>query len=488
MKQSRAIAVIVALGLGCGLAGSALAAGPQGLQAGAPIDDSGNILITDAVAQALANSGAGWVRVNFRLGPYPSDTASFYSTYDTIVNRLRSKGLQVIGLLSNESWPGSQAQWQENSQELTGGNGYNAYIDGFGYMAGRVASHFNGRVKYWEIWNEPNCYSTSPSPGVYTGCSYIYPSNFQALLGHVYTQMKYYNQFDVQVISGGLFGHNLYGNTADSAGANYLSATYSSGINVGSWSWILANAGTYPLDHIGHHLYVDQVGTTSSATLSQYLSWIRNAYVAYEGTATPKKIFETEIGWTTGSVSESVQASNLSTAYSVMRGTSYVASALWFNLQDSPGLNYGLYRASGLGTADRKQGYANYQSGTTYEGRYSNLTTHAGILNYFNGHGGIATNGSPYDNGGTAWVHYWDYGYVQDLDGGSVGRNAIMSSGSGTFQVSHGFWDTYLQGSNHAVLKFPTSDEYGYGAGTRQDFQGGYMLWDSANGVRVFAF
>ena len=39
-----------------------LASGPHGTQAGWPIDDSGNILITDAVADRMAQSGAGWIR------------------------------------------------------------------------------------------------------------------------------------------------------------------------------------------------------------------------------------------------------------------------------------------------------------------------------------------------------------------------------------------------------------------------------------------
>src|SRR3979411_961184 len=91
------------------------AAGPQGNQSGWAIDDSGNILLTDAVADRLAQSGAGCVRINFRLGPFTSDTAQFYSAYDTIVNRLRSRGLQIVGLMSNESWPGSQSDWQANN-------------------------------------------------------------------------------------------------------------------------------------------------------------------------------------------------------------------------------------------------------------------------------------------------------------------------------------------------------------------------------------
>ena len=31
----------------------------------------------------------------------------------------------------------------------------------------------------------------------------------------------------------------------------------------------------------------------------------------------------------------------------------------------------------------------------------------------------------------------------------------------------------------------PTADEYGYGAGTRQGFQGSYMTWDPTNDAIV---
>src|SRR5919204_4247023 len=96
------------------------ASGPHGTQPGWAIDDSGNVLITDAVADRLAQSGAGWVRINFRLGPYASDTSQFYAAYDTVVNRLRSRGLQIIALMSNESWRGSQSDWQANNWENTG--------------------------------------------------------------------------------------------------------------------------------------------------------------------------------------------------------------------------------------------------------------------------------------------------------------------------------------------------------------------------------
>lgn len=458
-------------------------AGPHGTQAGWAIDDSGNVLITDAVADRMAQSGSGWIRLHFRRGPYNGDTTGFYNKYDQIVNRLRARGLQIVGLITYESWPGTQADWCANNWENAGGDGYNTFIDQFGYAFGRMASYWQGKIKYWEIWNEPNCYESSPAPGVYEGCYFIYPSNFAALLTHCHSQVHYYNNIDVQVISGGLFGHDIGGFGTGQAGADYLNDTYNIGINyTGKFAWTMGTYGSYPLDAVGQHIYINQGGAVSSTWFGTYLDYVHNVLTSWEGGGTQKKTWMTEFGWTTvGGVSESTQSSNLGTAFNVMNGKSYFKGALQFQLEDNPpgGAYYGLFRPD----LTKKPSWTTFNSKTTYQGKRSNGATVAAILNYYNNNGGMAVNGSPYDNGGTAWAHLWDYGYVQDFDGGSIGRCAIFDTG---FRVAQGFWTTYLQGSNHTRLRFPTSGEYAFGAGTRQDFQGGYMTWDPANGVRVF--
>jgi len=462
---------------------SALASGPHGTQAGWAIDDSGNVLITDAVADRMAQSGAGWVRLHFRRGPYNGDESGFYAKYDEIVNRLRARGLQIVGLVTYESWPGTQSDWCANNWENTGGDGYNAFIDQFGYFFGRVASHWQGKIKYWEIWNEPNCYSDNPSPGVYVGCYFIYPSNFAALLTHCHSQVHFYNSLDVQVISGGLFGHDIGGFGTGQAGADYLNNTYNIGINyTGKFAWTMGTYGSYPLDAIGQHIYINQGATVNSTWFGTYLDYVHNVVTSYEGAGSPKKTWMTEFGWATvGGVSETTQNNNISTAFNVANGKSYLKSALQFQMDDNPpgGAYYGLFRPD----LTKKPSWTTFNSKTTYQGKRSNGVTVTAILNYFNNNGGMAVNGSPYDNGGTPWAHSWDYGYVQDFDGGSIGRCAIFDTGH---RVAMGFWQTYLVGSNHTHLKFPTSEEYSYGSGTRQDFQGGYMTWDPANGVRVF--
>jgi len=287
----------------------------------------------------------------------------------------------------------------------------------------------------------------------------------------------------VQIISGGLFGHDIGGFGTGQAGADYLDNTYNIGINyTGKFAWTMGTYGSYPLDAIGQHIYINQGGTVSSTWFGTYLDYVHNVVTSYEGAGTPKKTWMTEFGWTTvGGVSEATQSANLGTAFDVMNGKSYFKTALQFQMDDNPagGAYYGIFRPD----LTQKPSWTTFNSKTTYQGKQSNGATVTAILNYFNNNGGMGTHGSPYDNGGSAWAHWWDYGYVQDFDGGSIGRCAIFDTGH---RVAMGFWTTYLQGGNHSHLRFPTSDEYGYGSGTRQDFQGGYMTWDPANGVLVF--
>ncbi len=459
---------------------SQLVAGPHGSQPGQPIDDAGNVLITEAVADRLSQAG-GWVRINFRLGPYATDTPAFYAAYDQIVNRLRGRGLQVLGLMSNESWRGSQADWTRNNREHGGSDGNNPFIDGFSQAFGRLARHFAGRIGQWEIWNEPNCWSDNPSPGTFTGCSFIYPSNFAALLTACYAQVRCDHPIDVQVISGGLFGHDLGGPGTGPAGADYLGQTYDQGIAGGKFGWARLHCGGYPLDGVGQHIYLNQGGAVSTSWFAKYLDLVHGVLTRYEGAASPKPTWLTEVGWTNAGVDESVQAANLTQALTTARGKSYVRSLLWFQLDDGPGFRYGLFRSDG----SAKPALGRFRAAAHYVGLRDSGAVVSKLRDTWVATGGLAQNGSPFDHGGGPYAHYWDYGYVQDFAGGAIGPCAIFDTG---FRVALGFWQTYLTGSNHAALRFPLSGEYAFGAGTRQDFQGGYLTWDAARGVTVVVY
>jgi hypothetical protein len=342
----------------------AVAMGNQGLQYGAVIDDTGNILFTDEAAAKIAASGAGWIRINFRLGngyflDWTDTTQHGYSAlsrFDTIVTTARNHNLKILGELSNEAWNGWQSLWQVNNAEVAGGNGDNTYLQQFSRQAAVVlAQHFAAQITDWEIWNEPNQPAT-----------YIYPSNFAQLLAHVYTDTRAAGITTVRFVSGGITSiqDNNGRITAASSGANYLSQTYTQGKALALWNTIKLNTGSYPLDSIGQHIYIDGFAKTSATKIRSALKFMHDAYVQGEGGTTTKKTVVTEFGWSTRNVLEKTQASNLQTAYTEYKQTAYVQNAYWFFLRDEqgPGLYFGLLRPD----SSQKPSWNAYQTYAIY--------------------------------------------------------------------------------------------------------------------------
>lgn len=384
--------------------------GDQGLQGGWAVDDSGTTVFIHSVSAQLPimrQAGAGWVRINFRLGGCFQNWTSIgcngrtaLQTYDEVVDRAQAQNLRVLGLLSNESWPGGQTQWIANNAEVAGGNGDNTYVQAFASgAAGPVARHFAGRVAWWEIWNEPNAWTYRDGSGNPAGGSFLYPSNFAWLLRRTHAELKAARP-DAVLVTGGLLAHDQGGASfftgADGhprrevrhgerigprrsvrtagvgyaasacsetrpSGAAYLCDLYVMGRGEAGWP-----RDASPLDHIGLHLYVDQGSVTSTAKLSGYLQEIRSAYVAYEGANTSRHIEMTEAGWTEVFVDRATQAQNVQLLYQALRNTSFVGRGYWFGVQDIPeaGLYYGLVDGDG----GQKPAFAAYQQATAGSG------------------------------------------------------------------------------------------------------------------------
>ena len=77
------------------------------------------------------------------------------------------------------------------------------------------------------------------------------------------------------------------------SGSEYLRATYEQGKLNAGWDSIRDETGSFPLDGIGQHIYVDQEGTTSARKIGSYLRDVRNAYAAFEGKKTTKDTYVT---------------------------------------------------------------------------------------------------------------------------------------------------------------------------------------------------
>jgi hypothetical protein len=336
----------------------------QGLQAGWAIDDKGNVNFTSSFSlqnRYMHEAEASWIRLNFRLGACFKDWVSAgcngrtaLETYDEVVEIALANGFQVLGLVGHEAWHGNQAEWNANNAEHAGGDGDNPYLRHLGDDAAAIlATAFKGKIRYWEIWNEPNAWTERDERGRPQGGSFIYPSGFAWALTRSYEAIKIARP-DAVIISGGLFGHDLGDPavlfardpcpTAMPSGADYLCATYEMGLRHAGWQ-----EGEYPFDHVGQHLYIDGGNVTSEEKVRMYLDEIRDAYLLYEGPETPKTTHITEFGWSTKDLSQELQAENLLIAYDTFRQVGYVARAYWFHAQDVPeaGLFFGLTEASG---------------------------------------------------------------------------------------------------------------------------------------------
>ena len=472
------------------------AAGPHGVDVGWTVDHStGHIYFSSASASQLVQGGTGWVRVEMALVKgHTNWDATMFGYYDTVVSNAQSAGLQVLMLIDSGSWPGGQTDWcANNSENNHGANGDNTYMEGYATNAVLpIVQHFHDRVKIYELWNEPNCWTSNPSNGVYTGATYIYPSNFGWLLTRSWETIHITHQLnDVTLFSGGLFGLNSYGSSYAAAGGQYLDDTYSTGTNVnkgGSFAHTKSNYGAYPLDGIGEHIYINIAGLVSSNTFRQYEDWVHSALTKYEGASSPKKTFITEFGWQTtnssngNGVSLAVQDTNLVTAFRTINATPYVQTAIWFQWADNTagGMYYGVVDSSG----NPKPSYPDYQRYERFEGIYTNGTTNVAIQAYFYS-AGQAALGCPYDNGHSPWVYSNLVGYAQDYSGGSHSNLTVIASTNGAFQLNnlHGLWSFYFANNGLAAYGAPLDDEFFAGSGTRQDFFEGYLSWDPVSQV-----
>ncbi len=125
----------------------------------------------DEAADLMREAGVGWVRMDFLWADLEPEQGRFeFARYDQIVASLQARGLRVLGILQyNPTWRSGSWNQAPSPEE------YVRY-------ARAVVAHFKDRVRYWEIWNEPdqNTYWT-PQDDM---------SAYSALLKKVYPALK----------------------------------------------------------------------------------------------------------------------------------------------------------------------------------------------------------------------------------------------------------------------------------------------------------
>ncbi len=121
----------------------ATAASPYGVNAHTP---QGPDLAL--VFDRLRDAGVGWVRIDFEWTAIePQQDAFQWQIYDAIVAAAELRGLEILGILAYSP------AWATDGEPRAG---VPRQIADWEDLCFRAAARYRGRVRAWEMWNEPN--------------------------------------------------------------------------------------------------------------------------------------------------------------------------------------------------------------------------------------------------------------------------------------------------------------------------------------------
>jgi hypothetical protein len=193
-------------------------------------------------------------------------------------------------------------------------------VNAWGDWVNSTVNEFKNYVHVWEIWNEPNWNTGFGSPGD--------PVKYTQFLKAAYPRAKQADP-SCTVLGGSILG-------TDSAGQNFLTSMYDNG------------AKGY-MDAVSVHPYCSDVSPQSpSQTSTGKAFWkvqnMRDIMASYGDGS--KKVWITEMGWRTDTVSEATQATYLQQALGIAKNWGYVDGFIVYCWMDGGSGPYGLVKTS----------------------------------------------------------------------------------------------------------------------------------------------
>lgn len=346
-----------------------------GLNTNAPINPATGGINASQDGALIAATGTATVRINAILGPWtsPTDTTrrgpdnlTWFETYDRIVDGILAEGIDVYLLIGSEAvsgWTRPDLQTETFVQNYTAN-----------FLA--IVEHFEDRVRYFEMFNEPNDFAGGTS-------AQVPPLWCARQMESIYRAVKIDNgaltnpvRQNLVLVSPPLFTFSL------TDGAGYFTEVWQAGRNQLEWNTIRNLTGSYPFDAIGYHIYVAEGLAESNADLEtltrRNLNGMWASVTALEGPNTQKKFYVSEFGFrpdflsTTGNaldpVAQELQADRLEVAFNVYANDERVAEAHWFSLISFPGGEYGLYNQGPLADGNRRPAWFRFRDLATAGG------------------------------------------------------------------------------------------------------------------------
>ena len=257
----------------------------------------------ERVAELMKEAGVGFLRMDFLWLDIEPEKGRFdFLKYDHIVDIFAKNDIKILGLLEyNPSW--RQGAW-------------NAAPDHADYVnyAKQVVGHFKDRVKYWEIWNEPDTKTYwTPQDGM---------KSYASLLKEVYPVLKEADPTCSVVLGGLAQSHSI------------------------QLKHIYKNGGGRAFDVVNIHPFVDPLASDAMQVLKGYYRSVYKEMQANGDAAKP--IWFTELGcpgtdnpaakgwWNGKSPTEAEQAEWVRKIYSDPLKWPGVKKVYWAFFRDTP--------------------------------------------------------------------------------------------------------------------------------------------------------
>lgn len=263
-------------------------------------------------AGLISDLGVDVVRLDLAWSAVqPTPDEYHWEDYDYLVSIAEGFGFELMPIIGfSTRWASSTKKANDWTDWFFAPPSTHAYA----WFAYQAASRYAGRVRAWEIWNEPNAgiyWRPEPDPARYT-----------ELLKNAYLAIKYAAPSAVVVLGGLANDESSYQpDYAWYPPEEFLRAIYDYG-------------GSPYFDVVSRHPY-----THPSEGVSAFSARLRSVRLVMEEMGEEKKpIWLTEIGYAASSdlgVTESEQSRWLVKCLGAVQQTDFVSTVFWYNLRDT---------------------------------------------------------------------------------------------------------------------------------------------------------
>lgn len=283
------------------------------------------IIFTRRVADDCAYLNPDMLRVEF-IAENDAENNINYPAYDYIVDQAAKRDMKILGLIDYSSLASSSSDEWETEE----------FRNRYTQRVREIVTHYSNRqnkIRHWEIWNEPDLDIGFPDWR-------IEPPYYALLLIDAYHAVKDIDQGS-SVVLGGISPKGF------EYSENYLSDLYGCDAMQDHYE----TYGYYPFDIVACHPYPEYFQSpdpTLTRILNNRIKAIMNNYGDRH-----KKVWLTEMGWSSWYVTEEQQAQYLEESYHMLddlrdpdhpEDPPYVERYFWFRYSDFGGADlWGLW-------------------------------------------------------------------------------------------------------------------------------------------------